>query len=82
MTAALARAAAFAGLLALGVGGAIAAAAGFAACFVIRALALHTAGRCRCTAQRSGGRWRRWRGWGGGEGLFSYCLSFAMGPPI
>ena len=41
VTAALAGAAAFVALLALGVPGAIAAAAGFAACFVIRALALH-----------------------------------------
>ena len=41
MRAALAGAATFVGLLALGVGGAIAAALGFAACFVIRALALH-----------------------------------------
>ena len=41
VTAALAGAAAFVGLLALGVPGAIAAVAGFAACFVIRALALH-----------------------------------------
>jgi uncharacterized membrane protein YeiH len=41
VTAALAGATAFVGLLALGVGGTIAAAAGFAACFVIRALALH-----------------------------------------
>ena len=40
VTAALAGAAAFVGLLALGLGGAIAAAGGFAACFVIRALAL------------------------------------------
>ena len=41
VTAALAGAAAFVGLLALGAPGAIAAVAGFAACFVIRALALH-----------------------------------------
>ena len=41
VTAALAGAAVFVGLLALGIGGAIAAWGGFAACFVIRALALH-----------------------------------------
>jgi uncharacterized membrane protein YeiH len=41
VTAALAGAVAFVGLLGLGAGGALAAAAGFAACFVIRALALH-----------------------------------------
>jgi uncharacterized membrane protein YeiH len=41
VTAALAGATAFVGLPALGVGGTIAAAFGFAACFVIRALALH-----------------------------------------
>ena len=41
MTAALAGAAAFVALLALGIPGAIAAAAGFAACFIIRALAMH-----------------------------------------
>ncbi len=41
VTAALAGAATFMGLAALGAPGAIAAAAGFAACFVIRALALH-----------------------------------------
>jgi uncharacterized membrane protein YeiH len=41
VTAALAGAAAFVGLAALGFPAAIAAAAGFAACFVIRALALH-----------------------------------------
>jgi len=40
VTAALAGATAFVGLLALGAGGAIAAALGFVACFVIRALAL------------------------------------------
>jgi uncharacterized membrane protein YeiH len=41
VTAALAGALAFVGLAALGAPAAIAAAAGFAACFVIRALALH-----------------------------------------
>ena len=41
VTAALAGAAAYVGLAALGVPGAIAACAGFAACFIIRALALH-----------------------------------------
>lgn len=40
MTAAIAGAAAFVGLLALGGPGAIAACCGFAACFIIRALAL------------------------------------------
>jgi uncharacterized membrane protein YeiH len=52
VTAALAGAAAFVGLLALGVGGAIAAALGFAACFVTPHSEYSASGRTPCSGRR------------------------------